>query len=54
MGRPPLGLKMIMLRVAPEVLKRIRRFEKNVSSFIRNAIEKELLRLEKKSKKEKD
>lgn len=54
MGRPPLGLKTILLRLSPEVLKQIRRIEKNVSAYIRGAVEKQLKRDLKKLDKPKD
>jgi hypothetical protein len=53
-GRPSLGLQIFMMRMSPEMIKRIKCHNKNVSAFAREAIAEELLRLEKKSKKEKD
>jgi hypothetical protein len=48
-GRPALGLKMAMVRLAPDVLKRIRRIEKNVSKYVRKAVDNQLARDERKS-----
>lgn len=53
MGRPPLGLKTTLVRLKPEVLARIKKVEKNVAAFLRNAAENELERREKKPKKAK-
>ena len=39
-----------MVRLAPDMLKRIRRFNKNAAAYIRMAIEKQLARDEKKKK----
>lgn len=54
MGRPPLGLKPFQVRLAIQTVKRIQKFTKNISAFIRDAIEEKLLKHEKKTKKSKD
>ena len=42
---------MTMVRIAPETLERIKQFDKNVSSYIRMALEKQLAKGEKKKKR---
>ena len=54
MGRPPLGLRTILLRLKPEVIAQIRRIEKNVSAYVRAAVEKQLKKDLKKLDKPKD
>ena len=48
MGRPPLGVKRVQFMLPPKLIVRIRKIQKNVSDFIRKAIEEKLLRDEKK------
>lgn len=52
MGRPPLGLKPTQVRIAPAIIKRIKRLTTNISQFIRQAIEEKLTRDEKTKKKD--
>jgi hypothetical protein len=48
MGRPPLNVKDIKIRLAPETRERIRALVGNygIASFIREAIDRELARRE--------
>ena len=50
MGRPPLGNKPTQIRLPEEVRERIRELvgEKGMAAFIREAVERELKRREKK------
>jgi hypothetical protein len=54
MGRPPLGLKTILVRLAPSMIDRIRKINKNFSAFVREAVEIHVEKSEKKAKKPKD
>lgn len=49
MGRPPLGNKPTLVRLAEEVRERIRQLvgEQGMAAFIREAVERELKRREK-------
>ncbi|XHS01510.1 hypothetical protein ACFB49_31170 [Sphingomonas sp. DBB INV C78] len=50
MGRPPLGMKQTTIRLPAETIRRIEAVEgkpRQLASFIREAIENELLRREK-------
>jgi predicted DNA-binding protein len=51
MGRPPLGNKPTQIRLPEEVRERIREIvgEKGMAAFIREAVERELKRREKKA-----
>jgi hypothetical protein len=53
-GRPPLGLKLTNVRLSAETIARIRRFEKNVSAYVRGAVEEKLKKDEKKADKSED
>ena len=48
MGRPPLNVKPFQVRIATKIIKRIKRLTKNISEYIRQAIEEKLDRDEKK------
>jgi Arc/MetJ-type ribon-helix-helix transcriptional regulator len=49
MGRPPLGkAKPFQVRITANLMRRIKRLTKNISEFIRQALEEKLDRDEKK------
>ncbi|MBR1122077.1 hypothetical protein JQ628_11175 [Bradyrhizobium lablabi] len=52
MGRPPLGIKPTLVRLSEEVRERIRDLvgEQGMAAFIREAVERELKRRERKEK----
>jgi len=41
-GRPPLGLKTVLVRLSPDAMARIRRINTNVSAFEREAVQTHL------------
>ena len=53
MGRPPLGIKPTLVRLSEEVRERIRALvgDSGMAGFIREAVERELTRREKKKAK---